>query len=157
MPPNLNPIAKMSLSDYNKRLGTLSEFVYYVFDSLLIPLIRSNFHVTETNIHRNRLFFFRHNVWRSLSEPALTTLKLSVFEEVKYTTAKRVLDRRSLGFSQVRILPKEAGVRPIVNLRRRVMRRHNGKVILGRSINSVMTPVFNVLNYEKVTSIRLTP
>ncbi|KAH0538165.1 hypothetical protein FGG08_005223 [Glutinoglossum americanum] len=150
-PPNLRPTAKISLSDQNKRLSIFSEFVYYVFDSLLIPLIRSNFHVTETNVHRNRLLFFRHNVWRSLSEPALTTLKLSMFEEVKTATAKRLLDKRSLGFSQVRILPKEVGVRPIVNLRRRVMKKHNGRVLLGRSINSVMTPVFNVLGYEKKT------
>ena len=150
MPPNLKHLAKISLSDQNKRLSIFSEFVYYVFDSLLIPLIRSNFHVTETNAHRNRLFFFRHNVWRSLSEPALTTLKLSIFEEVKAATVKRVLDRRSLGFSQVRMLPKEAGVRPSVNLRRRAMKKHNGRIILGRSINSIMTPVFNVLGYEKV-------
>jgi hypothetical protein len=31
----------------------------------------------------------------------------------------------------------------------------NGVMMLGRSINSVMTPVFNVLNYEKVITARL--
>ncbi|KAI9782484.1 MAG: hypothetical protein M1839_004970 [Geoglossum umbratile] len=150
-PPNVNPLTKVSLSDRNKRFSIFSEFIYYVFDSLLIPLIRSSFHVTETNVHRNRLFFFHHSVWRSLSEPALATLKLSMFEEVKTSTAKGVLERRSLGFSQVRVLPKESGVRPIVNLRRRPMTKHKGKTILGKSINSIMAPVFNVLGYEKKT------
>ncbi|KAI9772335.1 MAG: hypothetical protein M1840_001084 [Geoglossum simile] len=148
-PPGINPLAKVSLSDKNKRLSIFSEFIYYVFDSLLIPLIRSSFHVTETNVHRNRLFFFHHHVWRSISEPAIATLKLSMFEEVKTSMAKRVLDRRPLGFSQMRILPKETGVRPIVNLRRKPMTKHNGEIVLGRSINSVMAPVFNVLGYEK--------
>lgn len=120
-----------------------------MFDSLLIPLIRSNFHVTESNVHRNRLFFFRHDVWRRLTEPSVSTLKLNMFEEVKTVTARKLLDARVLGFSQIRLLPKTSGFRPIVNLRRRVTKVQNGKSVLGRSINSVMAPVFNMLDYEK--------
>ena len=121
-----------------------------MFDSFLIPLIRSNFHVTESNKHRNRLFFFRHDVWRSLSEPVLASLRLSMFEEVEMNQAKRMLESRPLGFSQVRLLPKDTTVRPIMNLRRRVMSTQNGRAILGRSINSVMAPVHHMLSYEKV-------
>ena len=120
-----------------------------MFDSLLIPLIRSNFHVTESSMHRNRLLYFRHDVWRQLTEPALTSLKLSMFEEIPSVKAKQILDARTLGFSQIRLLPKTTGVRPIMNLRRRVMKLHNGKISLGRSINSIMAPVFNVFDYEK--------
>ncbi|KAI9871385.1 MAG: hypothetical protein M1830_002966, partial [Pleopsidium flavum] len=150
IPPNLDPRAAVSQSDLNKRTEIFLEFIYYFFDSLLIPLIRSNFHVTESNVHRNRIFFFRHDVWRSLSEPALANLKLSMLEEMKMGKARSILDARSLGFSQIRLLPKESGVRPIMNLRRRVTKTQNGKVILGRSINSVLAPVFNMLSYEKV-------
>ena len=63
--------------------------------------------------------------------------------------AKRLLDARTLGFSQIRLLPKANGLRPIMNLRRRVIKLQNGKAVLGRSINSVMAPVFNMLSYEK--------
>ena len=118
---------------------------------MLIPLIRSNFHVTESNMHRNRLFFFRHDVWRALTEPSLVQLKLSMFEELKTESARKLLDARSMGFSQIRLLPKGTGVRPIMNLRRRVTRLQKGKRVLGQSINSVLTPVFNVLSYEKLT------
>lgn len=34
-----------------------------------------------------------------------------------------------------------------MNLRRRVSKSKNGKPVLGRSINSIMTPVFNILEY----------
>lgn len=139
----------MASSDMQKRKEIHLEFVYYIFDSLLIPLIRSNFHVTESNSHRNRLFFFRHDVWRQLTEPSLTSLKLSMFDEIKPTQAKQLLNARVLGFSQIRLLPKKTGVRPIMNLRRRVTKIQSGKVVLGRSINSVMAPVFNMLDYEK--------
>jgi telomerase reverse transcriptase len=132
-----------------KRKEIFMEFLYYIFDSLLIPLIRSNFHVTESNVHQNRLFYFRHDVWRSVTEPAMSTLKLSMFEEIKTLRAKKMLDARLIGFSQIRLLPKSNGVRPIANLRRRVTKLQNGKVTLGRSINAIMTPVFNALAFEK--------
>ncbi len=128
-----------------------SEFLYYIFDSLLIPLIRANFHATESNVFRYRLFYFRHDVWRSIAEPALTSLKITMFEEMKLENAMKVLDSRTLGFSQVRLLPKETGVRPIMNLRRRLLKK-GSKNFLGSSINSVLAPVYNVLNYEKVAS-----
>lgn len=73
-----------------------------------------------------------------------------MFEEMKTERARSVLDARALGFSQIRLLPKETGVRPIMNLRRRILKAQNGRMILGRSVNSVMAPVFNMLSYEKV-------
>lgn len=133
----------------NKRLEIFHEFIYYVFDSLLIPLIRANFHVTESNVHRYRLFFFRHDVWREFSEPAMASLKAAMFEEVKNDKAHNILASRSLGFSQIRLLPKSAGVRPIMNLRRRTLKK-GSRNTLGYSINSTLAPVYNMLTYEKV-------
>ncbi|KAK2796371.1 hypothetical protein FQN50_009587 [Emmonsiellopsis sp. PD_5] len=143
--------AKLSPSDIRKRTEIFLEFIYYIFDSLLIPLIRSNFYVTESGAHRNRLFYFRHDVWRTLAEPSIAQLKLSTFEEVNKQAAERILSGRSLGYSLLRLLPKSFGARPIVNLRRRQVRKCGWGDVhqLGPSINSLMTPVFNVLNYEK--------
>ncbi|KAL8822756.1 MAG: hypothetical protein Q9191_006514 [Dirinaria sp. TL-2023a] len=146
-PPRSEGAQKMALSDMQKRTEIFLEFLYYLFDSLLIPLIRSNFHVTESNVHRNRLFYFRHDVWRALAEPTLAKIRGSMFEEVNTMKALKVLGARTLGFSQVRLLPKTKGMRPIMNLRRRVNKSKNGKPVLGRSINSIMTPVFNILEY----------
>ena len=84
-----------------------------------------------------------------MTEPSLSTIKLSMFEEMPAINARRVLDARPIGFSQIRLLPKAKGVRPIMNLRRRITKLQNGKAVLGRSINSVMAPVFNMLSYEK--------
>ncbi|XMA14564.1 hypothetical protein WAI453_007355 [Rhynchosporium graminicola] len=144
---------KTSLSDIHKRLEIFHEFLYYVFDSIFIPLLRSNFHITDSNIHRYRLFYFRHDVWRSLAEPALASLKLTMFEEIKLEKAQKMLEQRTLGYSQIRLLPKETGVRPIMNLRRRVVKKgYNNSTILGPSINSVLAPVYNILSLEKTTN-----
>jgi telomerase reverse transcriptase len=152
-PPGQDNDAKMARSDFAKRKELLLEFVYWLFDSFLIPLIRSNFHVTESNVHRNKLFYFRHDVWRMLTEPSLSNLKASMFEHIPGERMTRLMAMRPLGFSKVRLLPKRHGFRTIMNLKRRQQVMRNGTMSLGRSINSVMTPVFNVITYEKVSMV----
>lgn len=153
-PPGLKG-QNTSVSDMSKRLEILHEFLYYVFDSLLIPLIRSSFYVTETSTHRYRLFFFRHDVWRSVAEPSMLTLKSTMFEEVRRSQAESLLAYRTLGFSQLRLLPKGGAMRPIMNLKRRTVTSGN-KTRLQASINSVLGPVYSVLKLEKAgTSLAL--
>ncbi len=147
-PPGLKG-QKLSQTDLRKRKEIFYEFLYYLVDSLLIPLIRSNFYVTESSSHKYRLFFFRHDIWRHVAEPAMATLKAKMFEEVKLEDALQILDSRQIGFSQIRLMPKNSSMRPITNLRRRTLARGNSK-ILGPSINSILGPVNTVLNLEKV-------
>jgi len=149
-PPNTTS-NKASQTDLSKRLEIFHELLYYLFDSLLIPLLRTNFHITESSVHKNRLFYFRHDVWRSLSEPAMASLKASMFSEIPLSDARKLLDARTLGYSQVRLLPKENGVRPIMNLRRR-MPNKKWKNNLGPSINSTLAPVHNIFTYESTSN-----
>lgn len=141
---------KCSLTDFRKRSEILYEFLYYIFDSILIPLVRSNFYVTESNSHRNRVFFFRHDIWRSIAEPAMAELKVKMFEEVRLDEALKKLDSRRLGYSQIRLLPKQASVRPITNLRRRMLMTKDKK-ILGQSINTILAPAYSMLKLETVS------
>jgi telomerase reverse transcriptase len=141
--------AKPCLSETRKREAIFREFIYYIVDSLLIPLIQSNFYVTESSVHRYKLFYFRHDVWRHVAEPAMAALRTKMFEEIKLEDALAILERRELGFSQVRLLPKHQGMRPIMNLRRRTFKA-NGKMILGSSINALLAPAQSVLSFERV-------
>jgi telomerase reverse transcriptase len=150
--PGQQDSAKLAKSDFEKRKEIFMELVYWLFDSFLIPLVRSNFHVTESNVHRNRLFYFRHDVWRMLTEPSLAIMKASMFEHMPTDRMTRLLSMRPLGFSKIRLLPKSRGFRTIMNLKRRQQVIKNGTTSLGRSINTVMTPVFNVLTYEKASN-----
>ncbi|RMZ79164.1 hypothetical protein DV738_g3553, partial [Chaetothyriales sp. CBS 135597] len=139
----------VSKSDMAKRTEIFYEFIYYVFDSLLIPLIRSNFYVTEAAPSRNRLWYFRHDIWRKLSTPSLAMLRIDMYEPLRSDQVRKILSHRSLGYSQVRLLPKADGTRPIINLRRRLVKSINGTRQLGPSINSQLAPIFSVLNYER--------
>ncbi len=134
----------------DKRREILAEFLYYLFDSFLIPLICGNFYVTESNTHRNRLFYFRHDVWRLISEPAWSSLKADKFEEVKPSEAARILGSRDLSYSQIRLLPKQQAMRTITNLRRRAVKK--GDKRLTSSTNTVLAPVAAMLNLEMVSA-----
>lgn len=140
---------KSSLTNTRKQHEIFNELLFYIFDSLLIPLIRTNFYVTESNTHRQQIFFFRHSVWRSITEPALLSLKNSMLEELETGVALEKLSRRKLGYSQIRLLPKGNKLRTIMNLRRRTFDYNKGKS-LGLSINSIMRPVHSMLKLEKV-------
>lgn len=80
----------------------------------------------------------------------MAELKGKMFEEVKLEDALKILDSRPLGYSQVRLLPKQNSVRPIMNLRRR-LNASKDKKILGSSINSILGPVYSMLKLEKVS------
>lgn len=147
-PPKLQGL-KTSQTDINKRYEIFHEFLYYVFDSYLIPLIRSNFYVTESNTHRYQIFYFRHDVWKRIAEPAIAALKEKMFEEVKTVEASRILKSRSLGFSNIRLLPKGKDLRPIMNLRKRSLGSDKARS-LGLSINSLLGPVHTLLKLEQV-------
>ncbi|EZG03238.1 hypothetical protein H106_06732 [Trichophyton rubrum CBS 735.88] len=143
---------KLALSDYRKRTEMFLELIYYLFDSLLIPLVRSNFYLTESSTYKHRLFYFRHDVWKRLSEPVMADLKSTLFQDIKHSKAERLLNGESLGYCHIRLLPKSQGARPIANLRRRPVLKNNGRSgqsFLGSSINSQLDPLFQVLCYER--------
>ncbi|THW51264.1 hypothetical protein D6D21_01495 [Aureobasidium pullulans] len=148
-PPDEMEGCKLAASDFNKRKDMFAELLYYLFDSFLIPLISSNFYVTESSTYRNRLLYFRHDAWQKLSEPALKSLGTTMFEEVGKSTVKKTLSNMSIGTGRVRLLPKESGLRPIINLKRRVQTKRNGRLVLGKSVNKILEPAFHVLNLEK--------
>lgn len=76
-----------------------------------------------------------------------------MFEEIDADRAERKLARRSLGCGSLRLLPKSTGIRPILNLRRRAVKQMalygKQQTFLAKSINSTLTPVYNMLTYER--------
>lgn len=92
--------------------------------------------MTDSSAFRNKVLYFRHDDWATLCAPLIERLTSVTFEkltDVRFPylcagvnlisslqdEAASILRQRKLGFSFVRLLPKETGVRPIVNLRRR--------------------------------------
>lgn len=104
--------------------------------SAVIDGKKTTFYVTESSAFRNKVIYFRHDDWSALCAPLVEKLSTDTFQRIEQVRlpqmkartmlnqmqceAHEILRQRRLGFSFVRLLPKETGVRPIVNLRRRV-------------------------------------
>ncbi|CAK7222169.1 Telomerase reverse transcriptase [Sporothrix eucalyptigena] len=144
-PPKLK-YDKMSQTDMQKRQEIYAEFLYFLFDGLLIPVIANNFYVTESSTHRNQIFYFRQDVWRSISEPAMAVLKSTRLEELKSKEAVQLIEARGLGFGKLRLMPKKTTMRSIVNLRRAIPKKGDPRA--APSINAVLRPVAAMLNLE---------
>lgn len=144
----------------------LSELVYYLIDSLLSPLLRTTFYVTESGVLRNRVLYFRQDDWAALSAPLLAHMGTVLFSPIPRREAIALMSMRKLGYAHVRLRPKNRGVRPIVNLKRRSVRRlppsnhelrdktlleasDQREAQLQKSINQVLDAAFHVLSYEK--------
>jgi telomerase reverse transcriptase len=140
---------RVPVTDSLKRRELLEEFMFWYFDSFVIPLVKTTFYVTDSSAFRNRVLYFRQDDWETLCAPLIDQLSEKTFKEIEKKEAEEILRQRRLGFSFVRLLPKETGVRPIVNLRRRMLK--NKSLNLGRvqSINQILQTTFQILTYEK--------
>lgn len=177
-PASISRNRRLTRQEAEDRKKLVLELLYWLFDGLLIPLLRTTFYVTETAAYRNKVLYFRQDDWHVLSRPVLGQLKESVFEPLTRAEALGLMSSRRLGYSHVRLLPKETGVRPIVNLRRRstkqvhseqqsqaaagkaknkakagtvatTAKQRKESLILGQSINFILQSVFHILTYEK--------
>ncbi|BBN17278.1 telomerase reverse transcriptase [Marchantia polymorpha subsp. ruderalis] len=111
-------ISKVSSSSGERSLQQkkLVLWLYWLFTSLVVPLIRSHFYVTEIENHRQNVFYYRKPVWAKLRNIALKDLTQRNYKKLSKKSVSEALDGKALGFSKVRLLPKRTGVRPIANL-----------------------------------------
>jgi hypothetical protein len=143
-PKSKRPCLQRSNHEVATRL-TLQVF-RWVFQGFIIPLLRSNFYVTETEFTSQQVQYYRKPIWarfRSLSMNKLLHTQpqqllqqhqqqqknktdpkmgpLPHFEQISYSEAKNMLltnSGRQMGLSRLRLLPKSTGMRPIAQLSR---------------------------------------
>ncbi|XP_024376582.1 telomerase reverse transcriptase isoform X5 [Physcomitrium patens] len=94
----------------------LQDWLHWLFTEMIIPLLRSHFYITEAENHRQNVLYYRKPVWAKIQMLSLNHLVVKCYRKLDPTTVAAVLQKRVLGFSHVRMLPKHNGVRPIANL-----------------------------------------
>ncbi|RXW18136.1 hypothetical protein EST38_g7715 [Candolleomyces aberdarensis] len=119
MPPGEKAKAqgRVCVSDSLKRRELLEEFMFWYFDGFLMPLLKTTFYITDSSAYKNRILYFRQDNWQTLCAPLLNRLLENMFVKIPDAEVEALERQRKLGFSFVRLLPKDTGVRPIVNLR----------------------------------------
>ncbi|KAF9398345.1 hypothetical protein BGX21_007911 [Mortierella sp. AD011] len=130
----------------NKQHEILNEFIYWLFDGFLIPLLKASFYVTDSSFQRNRVFYYRHELWHLIVKPAVSSIQEEMFIQME----PHEVAACNRTYANVRLLPKTHDLRPIINLRRKSSKLVNGSTSIGvRSMNQQLMNAFLVLGYER--------
>ena len=91
----------------------------WMFRHYLIPLLAQAFYATEASeLNGMRVLYYRQPVWSRFRALALQKLLLEQYTEVSEADAAARLAAQQMGLSQLRLMPKATGVRPIATLRK---------------------------------------
>ncbi|KAG0259500.1 hypothetical protein DFQ27_004036 [Actinomortierella ambigua] len=134
-----------TLTDSKKQQDILQDLVRWLFEGFLVPLIRASFFATESSHCRNRIFYYRHDLWKLISAPAIQRLQDTLYTKMSESEKEQCYR----GYSNIRLLPKGTGVRPIMNLKRRSRRLVNGELNTLLSINKHLGVSNLVLCHEQ--------
>lgn len=130
-------------TDLSFRQARMKQFYCWIFRGVLLPLVHQNFYVTEGDLHRNRLFFFRREVWTHIIDEAhhnmlRTEKKFSILspEALSECISKRSRVLRDLGnrvcpypvlqYHHIRFVPKRSSLRGIQRPRGKMMYGFSG-------------------------------
>lgn len=165
---------KPTKSDHDVATCRVRFMMRWVFCHFLIPLLRSNFYVTETEFSARLTLYYRKPVWSMFRSMSMAKLLDNQYMEITKREAIERIRSRKMGFSRLRLLPKKCGVRPVAMLQRRVfldfedmsLTEHAGNLrgystitrprkkrksieSKSQSTNFVLESVFEVLRYER--------
>ncbi|KAJ3374016.1 hypothetical protein GGF31_008232 [Allomyces arbusculus] len=97
-----------STDEFEIRKRMLMELLHWLFQSLIVPLIRSHFFVTNSQPHRLRVFYYRHYVWSRLTRTEMKRHLAHRFVEI-------VPSNSGVTYHRHRLVPKITGTRLIMN------------------------------------------
>jgi telomerase reverse transcriptase len=110
--------SSLSRSDHQTTTALTLGVIRWVFQGFIIPLIRANFYVTESEFTSKQVLYYRKPVWSMFRALSMKKLLQKQFSKLSSHQARRLLKYHYMGFSQLRLLPKATGVRPIAQLGR---------------------------------------
>lgn len=134
---------KIQLNEFLKGKQFAENFVYFVFNDIVIELLRSYFYCTERNSQRMKMYYYRKSVWSKVAKLAWNYLiyETKIFTKIPKMSVKELIDN-SLPCGNVRILPKSSGVRPIINLGKKKSNEP--------ATNHILKNTLSVMKFENV-------
>ena len=119
-----HPAVQIPPHEHQKREDLLEKWCFWIFDKIIIPIIRNTFYVTETQSAPSAVTYYRKPVWWKIEALSLRHLcRLNMCQLKESNGMARAnqagADTRRLlqaPAAPMRFLPKKTSVRPIVNL-----------------------------------------
>lgn len=94
----------------------LEKWIFWYYSFLVVPLVQTNFYVTESQQGKQDIYYYKKPVWEKLTKSTIACLKESRYSQLDDVALRNILRGRPFGFSKLRVQPKENGVRLVANL-----------------------------------------
>lgn len=137
-------------TDLKFRRSRIDSLYVWLFRGLVLPIIHQSFYATDGDLYRNKIFFFRREVWILLIDRTLKNVlrankkfKMLSKEDLAHCTAKRERNLALLGksicphsvflYHQLRFVPKRTSLRGIQRMRGKLF---SGFSKLGKTSNT---------------------
>lgn len=97
---------------------TLQNLINWTVKSFILPLVKSCFYVTESGLHRKRVFYYRRTTWAAMQCLAKDSCLGRNFLPVNEKAVKDAIsEKKTFGCGKIRFIPKANKLRPIMNLK----------------------------------------
>jgi len=138
---------KKTVAEFEARKRRVEKIILWIIKSIVFPVIRSHFFVTDTDHERQKMYYYRKGVWsrivRAKNREFVTSGR---YEKLSKNDTENTLSHHSLGFSRIRWKPKKTGVRPIAMLGQPASMRLTSKKRDGSGFRKKMKFEFEPVN-----------
>nr|AAX21217.1 telomerase reverse transcriptase catalytic subunit [Scilla peruviana] len=127
-------------------------WIYWLFSSLVVPVISNYFYVTERQFDKLQVFYYPKPVWMKLADNATVYLKEQNYEQLNDASYMSIIAKRRFGFSRVRFLPKKNKMRIVANTKAPCEIKaydQNKRSFFVKSVNSSLKELHAILRRVK--------
>lgn len=141
-----------SLCNMSIKENLSEKWIYWLFTSLIVPLLHANFYITESEHGKLEVFFYEKSVWEKLIKNSISCLKDQCYSLLQPNSVQKIVRKRGFGFSRVRFRPKANGIRPLANLKSSSRLQIGNTVKYFRAVNSVLRDLHAALKDVQLKS-----
>lgn len=107
-----------------------NEFVWWrlmrwIFEELLVSLMRCYFYATEKQKEYSRIFYYRKNVWQVVMRLSTEDLLKQNLQAVEKDEMRRQCASHNFAPAKLRLIPKNETFRPIMTFNRKLPHNKN--------------------------------
>jgi len=147
----LNPERGKHTIDHVMAKSIMQHFLKWLYVEFIMPLIRCTFYATDTQFTGDEVNYYRKPIWSKIRTLSIEQLTKEQFNKIYPSDLINTDQNDQLGHSQLRILPKNKGFRPIALLCRKAAHAGVPSSLWAdqkKSVNRALKPCFDVLTNE---------
>ena len=133
------------LSESLKQKEILGQFVWWLVCKYLMVILKSFFYITETQMNRNKVVYFRQPVWLKIFQYGQESLENSIAIQ---SDTQKIMKNSPREFCLLRFVPKARKVRPIINMKHGCI-ASDADGMQSVPVNWKFNDTFKILTFEK--------